>query len=159
MSSVPSGRVVVVGGGVSGLTAAFRLTERAPSLEVTVLEASDRTGGKLASIEVGGLTLPAGADAFLARKPWAVDLCRELGLGPELVAPADAGSYLWTDHGLVPFLPETAFGIPADVGDVMRWPGVSRAGRRRALGDLLIRKRKDPRRRDARRAAPPTARR
>ncbi|HSL11975.1 MAG TPA: protoporphyrinogen oxidase [Actinomycetota bacterium] len=135
-------RVVVVGGGVSGLTTAYRLVTRDPSLDVVVLEASERPGGKLATVEVAGLTLPAGADAFLARKPWAVDLCRELGLGKELVAPATTGAHLWTDEGLVPFLPESAFGIPGDVGDVMRWPGVSPKGRRRALQDLLIRKRK-----------------
>ena len=135
-------RVVVVGGGVSGLTTAHRLLALDPSLDVVVLEASERPGGKLASVEVAGLTLPAGADAFLARKPWAVDLCRELGLGKDLVAPASTGAHLWTDEGLVPFLPETAFGIPGDVGDVMRWPGVSAGGRRRALRDLLIRKRR-----------------
>jgi oxygen-dependent protoporphyrinogen oxidase len=135
--------VVVVGGGVSGLTTAYRLVQRAPDLDVVVLEASDRPGGKLATVDVGGLLLPAGADAFLARKPWAVDLCRELGLGKDLVAPAATGAHLWTPEGLVPYLPETAFGIPGDVGDVMRWPGVSSKGRRRALRDLLIRKRKD----------------
>lgn len=137
-------RVVVVGGGVTGLTVAYRLRQAAPELDVVVLEASDRVGGKLASVEVGGLRLPSGADAFLARKPWAIDLCRELGLGPELVAPKATGAFLWTDDGLVPFLRDTAFGIPGDVGDVLRWPGVSGAGRRRALRDLLIRKRKDP---------------
>jgi protoporphyrinogen/coproporphyrinogen III oxidase len=138
------GRVVVVGAGISGLAVAFRLLSRAPELDVVVLEAADHPGGKLATVDVGGLTLPAGADSFLARKPWAADLCRELGLGKDLVAPAASGAYLWTEQGLVRFLPETAFGIPADVGDVMRWPGVSTAGRRRALRDLLIRKRKDP---------------
>ena len=74
-------RVVVVGGGVTGLTASFRLTQTDVSPEVVVLEAGDRPGGKLRSTEVGGLTLPAGADSFVARKPWAVDLCKELGLG------------------------------------------------------------------------------
>ncbi len=138
-----SRRVVIVGGGVSGLTTAYRLLQHDPALDVDVLEATDRPGGKLRSTRAGDLSLPSGADAFLARKPWAVELCRELGLGRELIAPAASGAFLWTEDGLVPFLPETAFGIPADVGDVLRWPGVSRAGRRRALRDLLIGKRKD----------------
>ena len=137
-------RVVVVGAGVSGLTTAFRLRQLDPSLEVTVLEAGATAGGKLTSVTVGDLELPAGADSFLARKPWAVELCHELGLGGELVAPAASGAYLWTERGLAPFLPETAFGIPGDVGDVLRWPGVSGAGRRRALLDLVRRKRRDP---------------
>jgi oxygen-dependent protoporphyrinogen oxidase len=134
------GRVAVVGAGVSGLTTAFRLVGADPRLDVTVVEADVRPGGKLRSVAVGDLVLPAGADAFVARKPWAADLCRELGL--ELESPAEVGAYLWTDRGLVPYLPDTAFGIPGDVGDVLRWPGLSRAGRWRALQDLVRRKRK-----------------
>ncbi|HYJ61602.1 MAG TPA: protoporphyrinogen oxidase [Actinomycetota bacterium] len=135
-------RVVVVGGGVAGLTVAHRLVERDPSIDVAVLEATDRPGGKLADVEVGGVRVPAGADAFVARKPWAVDLCRDLGL--ELVAPASSGAWLWTAAGLVPYPADTAFGIPGDPGSVFRWPGLSGRGRRRALRDLLIRSRRDP---------------
>jgi oxygen-dependent protoporphyrinogen oxidase len=133
-------RVVVVGAGISGLTVGYRLRDGDPSCDVVVLEAAGAAGGKLRSVDVGGLTLPAGADSFLARKPWAVDLCRELGIDRELVAPRAAGAYLWTRAGLVPYPSGTAFGIPGDLGDVFRWPGVSRAGRRRALADLWKRK-------------------
>jgi protoporphyrinogen/coproporphyrinogen III oxidase len=132
-------RVLVVGGGVSGLTVAYRLL-RTASAQVTVLEARSEPGGKVRSVEVGGLPLPAGADSFVARKPWAAELCRELGL--ELEPPGDMGAYLWTVRGLVPYVRDTAFGIPGDVGNVMRWPGLSRAGRRRALQDLVRRKRR-----------------
>jgi oxygen-dependent protoporphyrinogen oxidase len=128
-------RVVVVGGGVSGLTVAYRLTRADPALDVTVLEAGGEPGGKLVEAEVGGLRLPAGADSFLARKPWAVELCREVGLAVE--SPSGGGAWLWTERGLVPFARDTAFGIPGDPGQVLRWPGLSRAGRRRALVDLV----------------------
>jgi oxygen-dependent protoporphyrinogen oxidase len=133
----PTPRVAVVGGGIAGLTAAYRLTRGDRPPEVIVLEASDRPGGKLRSVQVGDLVLPASADSFVARKPWAVDLCTELGLGDELVAPAPGGAFLWTDRGLVPCLRDAPFGIPGEVGDVARWPGISRAGRRRALLDLV----------------------
>ena len=136
-------RIVVVGAGVTGLTVAYRLGQRDPSCEVVVLEVADAPGGKLRSVEVGGLSLPAGADSFLARKPWAVELCRELGIGGELVEPRASGAYLWTERGLVPYPAGTAFGIPGDIGDVLRWPGVSRSGRRRALADLWKPKRRD----------------
>jgi oxygen-dependent protoporphyrinogen oxidase len=136
-----AGRVAVVGGGVSGLTTAYRLA--AAGVDVTLFEASDRPGGKLGSIQVGDLRLEAGADSFVARKPWAVDLCSEIGLGDELVSPGTSGAYLWTDRGLVAFPKDAPFGIPGDVGDVFRWPGLSRAGRRRAAQDLLRGKRKD----------------
>jgi protoporphyrinogen/coproporphyrinogen III oxidase len=134
-------RVTVVGGGVTGLTLAYRLTQAEPAVDVTVLEAGDHPGGKLASLQVGDLTLPAGADSFLARKPWAVALCKELGV--ELEAPGDAGAHLWTDHGLVPLPKEAPFGIPGEIGQVFRWPGLTSKGRRRALQDLLRKKRKD----------------
>ena len=135
------GRVAVIGGGVAGLTTAYRLMNA--GVDVTVREASDHVGGKLAQICVGDLQLEAGADSFVARKPWAVDLCRQLGLSGDLISPGEKGAYLWTDRGLVPFTKDAPFGIPGDVGDVLRWPGLSRAGRRRALQDLLRSKRKN----------------
>ncbi|MDP9298790.1 MAG: protoporphyrinogen oxidase [Actinomycetota bacterium] len=135
-------RVAVVGGGVGGLTTAYRLLSDEAPIEVVVFETDERAGGKLRSVNVGGLTLPAGADSFVARKPWAVELCRELGLGGELVAPAARAAYLWTDHGLEAFPRDAPFGIPGDIGDVLRWPGLSRAGRTRAAKDLVMRARK-----------------
>jgi oxygen-dependent protoporphyrinogen oxidase len=123
------------------LTTAYRLA--AAGVDVTVREASDRPGGKLGTTRVGDLRLETGADSFVARKPWAVDLCRELGLAGELVAPGAKGAYLWTDRGLVAFPKDAPFGIPGDIGDVMRWPGVSGAGKRRDAQDLLRGKRKD----------------
>ncbi len=134
----------MVGAGVSGLTVAYRLRRADPTLEVVLLEAGDQAGGKLRSVAVGDLILPAGADSFLARKPWAVELCTELGIASELEAPGTSGSYLWTDEGLVAFAKDAPFGIPGDVGDVFRWPGLSRAGRRRAAQDLVRTKRRDP---------------
>jgi oxygen-dependent protoporphyrinogen oxidase len=137
MSAMP--RAVVVGAGVAGLTVGYRLLRA--GVDVTVREASDRPGGRLGVVTVGGLELDAGADSFVARKPWAADLCRELRL--PLEPPSSSGAYLWTEGGLVRFLKDAAFGIPGDIGDVLRWPGLSRAGRWRAARDLVRAKRKD----------------
>jgi protoporphyrinogen/coproporphyrinogen III oxidase len=126
--------VVVIGAGVAGLTTAYRLLQSDPKLAVTVLEAADRPGGRLTSLEIADLEIDAGPDSFVARKPWAVELTRELGL--RLAEPGASGAYIWTDGGLVP-LPPTALGIPADVGALIRWPGLSRAGRFGALSDLV----------------------
>jgi oxygen-dependent protoporphyrinogen oxidase len=135
--------VAVIGGGVTGLTVAHRVRRHDPSASVTVLEAGSEPGGMLRSVSVAGVRVPAGPDSFLARKPWAVDLCRDLGLGDELIQPRASSSYLWTQRGLVPYPTGTAFGIPSDLGDAFRWPGLSRAGRWRALRDLIARKRRD----------------
>jgi oxygen-dependent protoporphyrinogen oxidase len=126
-------RVLVVGGGVAGLATAHRLLRAEPSLDVAVLEAGAVPGGRLAIVEVGGLRIDAGPDSFVARKPWAVDLSRELGL--ELEEPATLGALSWTERGLVA-MPAVALGVPHDVDELLRWPGLSRAGRVRAALDL-----------------------
>ena len=71
--------LAVVGGGISGLAAAWEGVRR--GADVVVLEASDRAGGVLATSPLGDFAVDEAADAFLARVPEAVDLCRELGLG------------------------------------------------------------------------------
>ena len=127
-------RVVIVGGGVAGLSTAHRLLEADPALDVTVLESEPVVGGRLRTATVGGLELESGPDSFVARKPWAVDLCRELGL--ELLEPGARAALIWTERGLVP-LPESALGIPTDLDEIVRWPGLSRRARVRALSELV----------------------
>ena len=138
MSAPGVRRVAVVGGGVTGLTVAYRLMQ--VEVDVVVLEVGPAVGGKLRTATVGDLVLPAGADSFLARKPWAVALCKELGI--DLETPGATGAFLWTDTGLVPLLKDAPFGIPGDVGDLFRWPGLSGAGKRRAAQDLVRRARR-----------------
>jgi len=133
-------RVVVVGAGVGGLCAAQSLvaasTSRLP-IDVTVLEASGRAGGKLHTIELDGMPVEAGADSFVVRKPWAVELCRELGLEDQVVIPGSMGAYVWTGGRLVPFPDRAPFGIPADAGELLRWEGLPRGPKLRALLDLV----------------------
>ena len=119
-------RVVVVGGGITGLAAAYRLVRTANGrpLDVTVVEASPRLGGKLLTVELDGLPVEAGADSFVVRKPWAVELCKELGLGGELIVPAASGAFVWSHGELVAYPARSAFGIPASVVDLLRWPGL-----------------------------------
>jgi oxygen-dependent protoporphyrinogen oxidase len=81
--------VVVIGGGITGLTVAYRLSRAAQAgevpLEVLLLEASGRLGGTIATHHQNGLLMEQGPDCFLAAKPWGVGLCEELGLGDALI--------------------------------------------------------------------------
>lgn len=132
-------RVAIVGGGITGLATAFRLTQRRRDAEVVVFEASDRLGGKIRTTVQDGFPLEEGADSFVARKPWAIDLARDLGLGEDLVVPAVSGANVWVEDGrLLPYPDRSAFGIPASVGDLLRWPGLTRAARLRAAADTLL---------------------
>jgi len=78
-------RFAIVGGGITGLVAAHRLTKLAPHARVDLFEASDRLGGVLDTRCENGLLLERGADSFLTKLPWVTDLCRELGLGADLI--------------------------------------------------------------------------
>lgn len=76
-------RVAIVGGGVAGLTAAWHLHQA--GLSATVLEAADEVGGLVRTIELAGRRLELGADTLVTQKPAAVTLCRQIGLGGDLV--------------------------------------------------------------------------
>jgi oxygen-dependent protoporphyrinogen oxidase len=109
-------QVVVVGGGISGLAAAWELTggatPRPGAPAVTVLEASPRLGGPLQSDEVGGRVVDLGPDGFLGRRPEAVGLCREIGLADALVPVAARGASVWARGRLRPLPEGHALGIP-----------------------------------------------
>ena len=106
-------RVLVVGGGLAGLTAAYLLGQRGD--DVTVLEAAAEPGGKLRRTEVGGAVVDVGAEAMLNRRPEGVDLARELGL--EVVHPAVRSSRVWTRDKLRP-LPRSVMGVPVDLAEL-----------------------------------------
>jgi oxygen-dependent protoporphyrinogen oxidase len=106
-------RVVVVGAGIAGLTAAHDL--RAAGHDVLVLESASRVGGKLHRVEVGGVTVDVGAEAMLNRRPEGVALARSLGLPVE--HPTRASSRIWTRGALRP-LPRSLMGVPLDLAQL-----------------------------------------
>jgi len=102
--------VVVVGGGLSGLAAAWRLSRS--GARVTVLEQSDRFGGKLWTGPLGDLEVDLGAESFLARRPEALDLVAELGLTDRLVHPVTAAATVYSRGTLHPLPAGTVMGVP-----------------------------------------------
>ena len=110
-------RVLVVGGGVSGLTAAWQLAQR-PGTDVEVLEAADRVGGVLQTARVGGVLLDLGAESMLARRPEAVDLVHRAGLGADLVHPATVRASVRAGGRSHPLPPGTLMGVPGSAAAV-----------------------------------------
>ncbi|MER6154646.1 protoporphyrinogen oxidase [Streptomyces sp. NPDC001868] len=105
-----AGHVVVIGAGIAGLAAAHKLLDR--GARVTVLEASDRVGGKLLPGEIAGARVDLGAESMLARRPEAVALAREVGLADRLQPPASASASLWTRGALRPMPKGHVMGVP-----------------------------------------------
>lgn len=126
--------VAVVGGGIAGLAAAWELS--GAGVRTVVLEASSRFGGKITGAELGGRYVELGPDAFVARRPEAVELCRELGLGDELVAPGPRAAYLWHGERLHPLPGGLALGVPTRLGPLAASGILSPGGLGRVAADL-----------------------
>ncbi len=113
-------RIAIVGGGISGLAAAFALEERrraGKSLEYAVYEASPRFGGVLVTAQVDGCLLEAGPDSFLTEKPWASDLCRRIGLEDQLIGSNDNDrkTYILVKGRLAPIPDGLMFMVPTRI--------------------------------------------
>jgi protoporphyrinogen/coproporphyrinogen III oxidase len=114
-----SGRVVVVGAGVSGLAAALELLAGGVAAsDLLVLEASPGTGGLLRAGEVGGVHVDLGAEAMLARRPEGVELVEQVGLSDRLVAPEPARPAVWRAGGPRPLPAGTLMGVPGTGTDL-----------------------------------------
>ncbi len=136
--------VVVVGGGIAGLTAALELAEA--GVPVRVVESADRLGGKIATHRVDGLVVEAGADSFLSTKPAGLALVERLGIGDRLVNSKadDRRTFVWS-RGRLRELPEgLVLGSPARAWSLLRSGLLSPAGAARLVGDVVV-----PRRRTA----------
>ncbi len=132
-------RVLVVGGGISGLAAAAALVQHRAAhpdrgIEVELWESAHRLGGKIATSPFAGVdAVDEGGDAFLVRQPHAVTLARTVGLGPdEMTAPTPSSATVWHD-GLHRLPAGIVLGVPTDVkafaaSGLLSWRGKLRAG-------------------------------
>lgn len=157
-------KVVVVAGGIAGLTAAYELSRS--GIAVTVVEGAPAVGGKLRVSDVGGLAVDEGAEAFLRRRPEALELVAALGLSDQLVTPATSSASVWARGKLRPMPAKTVMGVPSEpeflAGVLSRremsrartdaWrPGAAPGGDisvgrwlRRRLGDAVVERLVDP---------------
>jgi protoporphyrinogen/coproporphyrinogen III oxidase len=135
MSTVITPHVVVIGGGIAGLAAAFFLKDE--PVRVTVLEGSPRLGGKLSASDVAGVSMDEGAEALLARRPEGIDLITAAGLAGDLVPAGVTSSSIYT-RGALRALPRRQFmGVPADPDELAASGVVSPEGVARARHETM----------------------
>jgi len=138
-------RVVVIGGGIAGLSAAYTLMKSAHPVEVTVIEREPRWGGKILTERADGFVIEGGPDTFLASKPWGVALCRELGLESRLhgTNPEHKNTYVLHRGRLQPLPDGLAMMVPTHFGSMARTRLLSLPAKARMGLDFLLPRRVD----------------
>ena len=143
-------RIAIIGGGISGLAAAFELEElrrnASAAVEYVLFEASDRLGGVLRTENIDGCIVEAGPDSFITEKPWASDLCRELGIGDQLIGSNDAErkTYILTKGRLVEMPDGLMFMVPTKIMPTVMSPLFSWTTKLRMVKELFLPKNYGP---------------
>ena len=137
-------RVAVVGGGISGLAATNRLLERAKgsqqAFDVQLFEADSRVGGTIHTVKDGDFLLEGGPDSFVSEKPWAVALCKRLGLESRLIGTQESLRHSSIVHqGKLQPIPKGFYLMaPSEFMSFFRSPILSWSGKLRMAADLVI---------------------
>ena len=136
-------RIVIVGGGVSGLATAYFLHRLGGAdLTITVIEGTDRLGGKVRTREVAGHSVDVGPDAMLVRVPAMATLVDELGLVDSVVTPGHRDAFVWSRSRLRRLPPSNLFGVPQKLVKLLRSGLLSPFGVLRAAADLVLPRRR-----------------
>src|SRR5215211_5768721 len=136
--------IVIIGGGIAGLSAAYYATKKVPDAQITLIESSNRWGGKITTdrvtFEHGQFIIEGGPDTFLATKPWSVALCQELGLGDRLhgTNPNKKNTYVLNRNRLLPLPDGLAMMIPTNVQAILKSRLVSWLSKARMGMDFIL---------------------
>ena len=135
-------KVVIIGGGITGLSAAFYMQkearEKGLSLDVLLVEASNRLGGKIQTVRRDGFVIERGPDSFLIRKKSMGILAKDVGVEGELVKNATGQAYIFINGELHPIPGGSVMGIPTELGPFLKTGLFSMAGKLRAAGDFVL---------------------
>ncbi|CAM3520193.1 protoporphyrinogen oxidase [Aeromicrobium ponti] len=135
-------KVVIIGGGITGLTAAYYLQKEAKEkgmlLDVKLVEATHRLGGKIQTVKRDGYVIERGPDSFLARKQSASRLAKEVGMDKELISNTSGKSYVLVRQRLYPMPGGSIMGIPTQIAPFITTGLFSPAAKARAAADFVL---------------------
>ncbi|CAI2719010.1 protoporphyrinogen oxidase [Nitrospina watsonii] len=137
-------KLVIIGGGIAGLAAAYRIQEEYDAghgdIECTLIEGSDRFGGKICTLRENGFVLERGPDSFISQKPWGIELCKKIGLEDELMGtrPETPKTYVYLNKKMVTLPDGLTLMVPTKFLPFALSPLFSIPGKVRMAMDLFI---------------------
>lgn len=132
-------KVAIIGGGITGLAAAFYLNRQENDrFDFTLFEQSERLGGKIQTVKRDGFVIERGPDSLVSRKPSGITLVKDAGLEADLVNNATGQAYVLNNERLYPIPGGSVMGIPTELGPFIETELFSLRGKARAACDLIL---------------------
>jgi oxygen-dependent protoporphyrinogen oxidase len=137
-------KVIIIGGGITGLAAAYTLQELARKnqspVSFTLIESQPRLGGKILTDTDHGFIIEGGPDSFISQKPWALELCLQLGLNDRLTGTnrEQTATYILHNGRLVNLPEGLMLLVPTRIGPILATPLFSPFGKLRMGMDWII---------------------
>ncbi|MFH1288520.1 MAG: protoporphyrinogen oxidase [bacterium] len=142
-------KIVIIGGGISGLSTAYYLKKflaaKELPVEITIIEKSENLGGQIVTIRKDGFTFETGPDCFISEKPWALRLCKEIGLENDFACTKEENKKTFIlNKGRLDEMPEGfMMMVPTRIEPFLKSPLISFEGKIRMCMDLIIPRKKD----------------
>ena len=129
--------IAIIGAGITGLSSAYFIKKQRPDIDVTIYEATNRTGGKIQTYRKDGYTIELGPESYLGRKQIMTDIAKDIGLADELITNQTGQSYIYAKNKLFPIPGGSILGVPTNLKPFIKTKLISPKGKLRAGLDLL----------------------
>ncbi|MDN6160363.1 MAG: protoporphyrinogen oxidase [Staphylococcus equorum] len=129
--------IAIIGAGITGLSSAYFIKKQRPDIDVTIYEASNRTGGKIQTYRTEGYTIELGPESYLGRKQIMKDIAKEIGLENDLITNQTGQSFIYAKNKLFPIPGGSILGVPTDIKPFLKTKLISPTGKLTAGLDLF----------------------
>ena len=132
--------MTIIGAGITGLAAAWKVRQLSPETKITVLDSAEKVGGVLQTERIGEYVVETSADMFTCQPPTALELCKSLGIEDQLLTTAEPEhkAYVGMKDQVVPVPAGFSLMVPSREDSIRDWPLLSESGKQRLLDEVDV---------------------